>query len=81
MGYLVYVIKNYLELQPSVQCDGLHNVTLPISVAEVWPNPIGEEKYDVTLFNGFNIPVTITPTIINPPKFFSLSEAANNFVF
>ena len=38
-------------------------------MAEVWPNPIGVEKYDVTLFNGFNVPVEIVPSVITPLTF------------
>ena len=68
MEYLIYLITNYLELQLNVHCDGLHNVSLPVTMAEVWLNPIGMEKYDVTVFNGFNIPVKITPSVITPTK-------------
>ena len=42
-------------------------------MTEIWPKPIGAEKYDMTLFKGFNIPVKIAPAIINAPKHSSLS--------
>ena len=72
VGYVNYFILHCLELQNSIKCDGVHNASLPVSVAEIWLNSIGRDIYDVTLFNGFNLPVTIAPTVINPPKFHGL---------
>ena len=66
--YLIYFIKNYFEFQSNIQCDRSRSDTSPVSMAEIWPNPIGVEKYDVTLFNGFNLPVKITPSVITLNK-------------
>ena len=67
VGYLVYFIINCLELQSNDNCNG--NYIDPATMAEIWPNPTEIEKYNVTLFNGFNVPITIAPTLIGVPGF------------